>query len=271
MRRKMRAPFRRAAAAALALAAWAPLAHAADAPEASVNLPVRFAGLPVGAMEYTVRVEGDRYTVDGTGRTGGVGRLVSSASSTFRSRGRLGDGRPVPQSHSVSYRDGAKEGTAAIRFRPGARPTASETPPPTPGKSRVPVTDAMLEGALDPTSAMLVPAPPDASAATVCGRTIRVWDARNVFDLALAPQGSNRLADGTPTHVCTVRYTPLGGHSSTSRGVQRFSRNRSIRIEFAPLFPVGAAEGTGLWGLVGFRMKTRFGIVRGRAEGVDGP
>lgn len=253
-------------------AAWSCVAGILAAPAlasgGSVVLPVTFAGLPVGAMEYTVRVKGSDYTIDGQGETGGLGRLASSASSTFRSRGRLGPDAPLPRSHSLAYRDGDKEGSASIRFRAGSIASVKETPPPTPRKDRVPVTKAMLKGAIDPTSAMILPLPADAALAEVCGRTLKISDARNVFTLTFTPDRSVRLKDGTRAHRCAVRYKALGGHRTSSRGVSRFERNRSLRIIYAPL-----ATGSGnrpVWALVGFRMKTRFGIVRGTASGVDG-
>ena len=242
------------------------LVSPALAASGSVTLRATFAGLPVGKMEYTVRLDDGRYTVDGEGATGGVGRLASSASSVFRAKGRLGKAAPVPSNHSVTYRDGKKEGSAAIKFSRGRVVSKSETPPPTPRKDRVPVTDDMVAGAVDPTSALILPAPKDASLASICGRTIKVFDARNVFTLTMAPLKSGKLDDGTRLHTCSVTYRALGGHRASSKAVARFQRNGSMRIGFAPVVTQG---GRAVWGVAAFQVKTRFGRARATAKGIE--
>ena len=137
--------------------------------------------------------------------------------------------------------------------------SATESPPPKPRKDRVAATKAMLQGAIDPISAMIVPAAPKASLKTVCNRTIKVSDARNVFTLVLSPLKSDRLRSGARTHTCAVRYKPLGGHRASSKSVKRFARNRTLRMTFAPLTP-------SVWGVVGFSLKSRYGRVRGSAS-----
>lgn len=250
-------------AAALAIMA---VPVAAEPRSGSVVLPVSFAGLPVGKLEYTVTLDGQRYTIDGRGATGGVGRLASSASSVFRARGRLGANGPVPRSHSLSYRDGKKEGSASIRFSKGQVVSTKETPPPTPRKDRVPVPKGARAGAVDPTSALIVPAAAKADIAAVCARKLKIFDARNLFTLTMRPSRTIRLADGTRAHICAAAYKAIGGHRASSKAVKRFERNRSLSITYAPIVQGGD---TTVWGIVGFRAKTRFGTARGEAKGVD--
>ena len=264
----------RALAISLVLAATAPalavappaLANGTLPKAASVTLPATFAGLPVGKLTYTVSVEGDRYVVSGEGATGGVGRLASSASSVFRAKGQLVGNAPVPSSHSVNYRDGKKEGAAAIKFERGRVVSKSETPPPTPRPDRVPVTDDMITGAVDPTSALILPASADADLAEICDRTIKVFDARNLFTLALAPEKSGRLADGTTVHICRVAYDALGGHRASSKAVARFEKNGSLRLGFSPVAGDGDRS---VWGVSRFEVRTRFGRARAVARGID--
>ena len=231
---------------------------AAFADTATVELGVNLLGLPVGSARYTVTVDGDSYRIEGTGRTGGVGRLASSASSKFSAEGRIADGRVRPASHALSYRDGDKRGSASITFAKGRVASASETPPPKPRKDRVPVTPDMLRGTIDPTSALILAAPHDAKLAELCSRTLRVSDARNVFELTLSPDRSGKLK-GRRTHTCRARYRPLGGHRASSEAVKRVAKNRSLRITYAPL-------ADGVWGVVGFQVRTRVGTARGVAS-----
>jgi hypothetical protein len=68
----------------------------------------------------------------------------------------------------------------------------------------------------------------------VCGQTIKVFDGRQRFNIALTPKRTETLGRGAPkglsarVAVCRVRYEPIGGYRPDHPGVQFMQKTDAV-------------------------------------------
>ena len=232
----------------------------AQAAGGKVSLRLSFAGVPVGKLDYSVKIEGDRYTITGEGGTLGVASVASSAKGRATSSGVLTKDGPVPASHDVDWKDGRKKGRLAMRLT-GGTVTSLDIAPKRKRRNRVKVTDAHKVGVIDPASAMIVPAPRDASGQTVCTRRLVIFDGVNRYDLTLSPARTVRVKTKGyrgPAHVCRAEYRAIAGHKAGRKSLERLQR-ATIEMTYAPL-------SDGVWALHSFKVPTKWGAAAGRAR-----
>ena len=81
----------------------------------------------------------------------------------------------------------------------------------------------------------------------VCNRTLRVFDGKQRFDLALSPKRTEKLGAGAPdglpdtATVCRVAYKPIGGYRRETYAVQFLQESDGIEAWLVPV------EGTGIY------------------------
>jgi Protein of unknown function (DUF3108) len=168
----------------------------------------------------------------------------------------VASGKPQPAAYAFSFEGSSKSGRIDMRFKKSAVTKVTSVPPIQPSPGRVPVTQAQLQGVLDPLSAvMAVTAPIGGKIAGVnpCKRKIPIFDGKQRFDLVLTHLRNEKL-DGAMAFVCKVKYVPISGHKMNKETKFMASTNDIeiwlIPVDEAKIFvpyfvtlptPVGAA------------------------------
>ena len=239
-----------------------PVPASAGSGHVAAKLKLRFAGLPVGRFKYGVTLRDAAYTLSGRTETTGVAKVFAKTEATFSSQGKVSGAAPTPRKHKMRYTSDGKRGSLDMGFQGGALARNKVSPKVKPRKDRVAVKPSHLASVLDPISAVLLPAPVNATLAQVCSRTLPVYDGQNRFDIVLAPKRTvNGSAKGYrgPVHVCAARYRPVSGHRASRDSVKRMAAERRIEIGFAPV------GDSGTWSLFQFRFPTKYGPASGEA------
>jgi hypothetical protein len=243
-----------------ALAALPFLAAAESAAAASLDIEysVSLRGLPIGSARLKADVEGDRYTIDFSGRVKGLVRLFSDGEASASAAGAAADGKLRPAQYSQYWIEDDDDETIRVAFS-GATATDISVEPPVKRPERyVPVTEAHRTDVLDPASAFVWPAPRGVTP-ELCDRTLPIFDGRRRFDLELSFSRTEAFDDGAgsnsgPAVVCAVRYRPIAGHRPNRKSVREMAANEDIEVWMA-------AAGEAMAAPVRIRIGTKFGRV----------
>jgi hypothetical protein len=133
------------------------------------------------------------------------------------------------------------EGTNAIRIgmRGGAVASERVHPPVIPLPDRIPVHEVHRRGVVDPLSAFVLPVDGagDLVQASTCDRTVKIYDGRARYDLALSfgriEQLSVRDYEGAAL-VCRARYNAVAGHRRLPPGEAQ-DGTRDMETWFIPV------------------------------------
>ena len=115
------------------------------------------------------------------------------------------------------------------------------TPQPPEYADRLPVTDADRRGIADPLSAVLIPTKlgGGAMAASDCNRTLKIFDGRRRYNLALSYSRMDKVAldrgYSGPILVCGVVLQPIAGYRADSMIVKYVAGRRNMELWFAPI------------------------------------
>lgn len=235
----------RLAASTLSLALLAAPLQASR--EGGVAYDVTIAGIPIGEAQMTVARENGRYVLTGAAD---VGFLFWGGNGVAVAEGREADGRFLPERYRLSYEGVSRPGAVAIDFEDGA-PARWDREPPIPpeyAEGRTPLAPERLIGALDPLTALAIPAGEGVAPEALCSRILPVFSGYTRFDLALT--GASRVEGGAV--ACAARYVAVAGHRENSSSVERMSRPDALKVALAPI-----AEG--VWGPARIEIATRFG------------
>lgn len=237
---------RRRLALAFASVVLAAGSAAPTAPQRGIGYDLSIAGIPIGSARLAASLDGGRYRIDGWAD---VGFLFWGGRGGAEAEGEAVGGRLQPARYRLSYDGATRPGGVRIEFD-GGRAVRWESFPPPPEEfreGRIAVTEAHLQGVLDPLSALVVPAPADANPESVCRRLLPVFSGYTRFDLELTGTAP------APTGVgCTARYRPVAGHRAGSRSVARMTEPGAFEVALAPI-------GANLWGPARVAVQTRFG------------
>ena len=204
------------------------------------------AGIPIGEATLSVDFHDGGYVLDGTAD---VGFLFWGGQGGARTEGTAQNGVLEPQRYRVAYDGVRRPGRIAIDFEGGRAVRWDRAPEPEGdwADGRTEVAEAHLQGVLDPLSALVIPAPSDAEADTVCRRLLPVFNGYTRFDLELT--GPAAAPEGVG---CAVTYRPVSGHRPDSRGVARMRQPGALEIALAPITDDA-------WGPARVAVQTRFG------------
>lgn len=241
-------------------------AFLAPASAASVDskLSVNFAGLNVAQLRNAYRVEGSRYSIDGTVKTNGFVSIFADTKARFRSSGRFSGTNVVPDAHKLTYSQRRKKGELSLDFSKGNIIDAVVLPKPKKKKDRVPILPEHLKAVLDPISALVFPVSTKDvdNGARICNRTVPLYTGASRINLRFSLKGTRAVEaqgfSGTG-YVCSVRYIPVSGHRPGRKDVRFMVANRDMNVTMVRLGNSNA------YGLFAFRVKTRRGLARGKA------
>lgn len=245
-------------------AALADPAHANDLRH-KTTIGISFLGVPLGDMTMHTRIEDDRYAMSGKFKTNGVVSVVAKTTARFGASGRIDGMQAVPDKHTLSYAQRKYKGSLDVAFQKGDVRDVRSKPAIKYKASEVALKDGDLRAVLDPVSALLFPvaAGDEADGRKICKRSVPVFDGKNRFTLEFEYKSKREAsAEGFkgPVFTCSIRYTPVAGMRMTRKNVKFMRQNRDMEIDLARL---GKSS---VFGLYGFRVKTRRGMAKGTAR-----
>ncbi|MGE3302105.1 MAG: DUF3108 domain-containing protein [Hyphomonadaceae bacterium] len=164
-----------------------------------------------GDFDLRFAVRGERYEATATRRSRGLARTLVGDKQDYRyaANGAVAATRLLPAAYE--HQGGRRNRLVKVAFD-GAAVTTTASPAMSLGEP--PASAAQKEGAIDFLS-FFVAAALAPGADQPCQRTLRVFDGRALFDMALAPAGREKVS--TPAwsgqaYRCSVQYTPIAGY-----------------------------------------------------------
>ncbi|MBO0662639.1 DUF3108 domain-containing protein [Jiella sp. MQZ9-1] len=227
---------------ALAVSAFAAVASAshpaayAQSQTVTTEYGMALLGLIVGKASFDTVMTDNSFSVKGNLSSAGLGRLVSHTGGTSRVSGRVTNSGFLPERYGLDYTSDGKHWQSDVHFRSGrvtftkVSPKRSKNEKP----SYIPVETAQLRSVVDPLSGLMIRTHDPAS---VCRRTLPLYDGWSRLDLRLSPNGTETVAlEGYSGEaaVCNVRIQPVSGYDKSSKGL-KFLESRTIEVWFAPI------------------------------------
>lgn len=200
--RQTRRPGARPALALLAALLATPAA-AGTTLDAQYTLGLR--GVNGGAIAMRATEEGGGYAVSARAQASGLVGALVAYSFEGATRGRVSEGRHVPQTYSETEVDDDERTVATTRFRGTTPRDVTFTPPRDPRPWDI--DPAAQSGVIDPMTALyrvLRPVAPGGA----CAQSYDLFDGRHVSRIALGP--AQAAADGTLR--CAGEYRRLRGY-----------------------------------------------------------
>jgi len=249
------------ALAAAALSAG--VARAAQPVNFEAHFTITMTHVRVGELTWAIYFDEGSYLTSASGKASGVFSVLVNGEGTVTTHGSVADQRLVPDTSraSVSDDDGAYE--VKMTFEKGALPHVSDhgAPPP---KDVVVVTEDLLHDVSDPLSAMLIPYADDAFAKANCDRTLRIFDGRRRYNLALSYKRVDTIkmkrGYAGKALVCNVVLRPIAGYKVGSLLVRYLAGKDDLEMWFAPI------AGAGVMAPVRALMPTMVGTMDIRAD-----
>jgi hypothetical protein len=226
---------------------------------------ISMTGVTIGEIVWLVDIGDTLYTTTATGKASGVLSMLVNGEGSVAAQGSIAADRLNPSSYTSTIAD--EDGTIKLQmiFADGIA-TEQMTPQPPAHVDRVPVTDADRRGAADPLSAVLITTKfgGGVMAAADCNRTLKIFDGRRRYNLALSYNRIDKVAIergySGPILVCGVVLQPIAGYRADSVTVKYIAGRRNMELWFAPI------AGTSIIAPVRVLMPTLIGTLRIQAD-----
>jgi hypothetical protein len=209
---------------------------------APVDLKAHFAvimtHIQVGELTWAVDFADASYRTVARGKASGVFSVLVKGTGAATTDGTFADGHlvPVASRSAVSDEDGVYE--VRMRFDNGVLSRVVDRGAP-PHKERVVVTRNLLHNVADPLSAMLIPFGNNAFAPANCKRTLRIYDGRRRYNLALSYKRLDKVrmkrGYSGKALVCNVVLHPIAGYKVGSLVVRYLAGKDDLEMWFAPI------------------------------------
>ena len=231
--------FRRLALTLATLGAFTPSispANAAGSQTVTTEYGMALIGLIIGKATFDTVIDDRRFSVKGRMSSAGLGSLVSKTGGTSSVSGQLSSRGLSAERYGLDYTSDGKRWKSDVRLRSGRVTTSSVSPKRSRDEkpSYIPVRPSQLTSVVDPLSGLMIRTK---DAASVCRRTLPLYDGWSRLDLRLSSGGTQPLSitgySGNAV-VCKVRVAPVSGYDKKSKGLQ-FLQEQTIELWFAPI------------------------------------
>jgi Protein of unknown function (DUF3108) len=262
---------RRTLGKALVACISAMIGAGAGVAEAPVTMNAHYAvymtHVHVGEITWAVYFSEQTYLASANGKASGVFSVLLKGEGSVTTHGEMtADGRLVPVQviTSITDDDGHDEVKMTFENR-DLKHVQADGPPPKP--DRVRVTPNLLRQVVDPLSAMLIPVDNDAFAHANCDKTLRIFDGRRRYNLALSYKRIEKMqiAHGYSGRVlvCGVVLRAIAGYDPDSLLVRYLAGKDDLELWFAPV------TGRKIIAPVRALMPTLIGTLEIRATGFE--
>ncbi|HEY1474641.1 MAG TPA: DUF3108 domain-containing protein [Pseudolabrys sp.] len=222
-------------------------------------------GVKFGEIVWLIDIGDTLYTTTASGKASGVLSKLVNGEGSVAAQGNIAPDRLNPSSYTSTITDDDGANKLEITFADGVA-TETITPQPPVYADRLPVTDADRRGTADPLSAVLIPTKLGGGtmAASDCNRTLKIFDGRRRYDLALSYGRMDKIeierGYSGPALVCSVVLHPIAGYRADSMMVKYVAGRRNMELWFAPI------AGTSIIAPVRVLMPTLIGTLRIQAD-----
>lgn len=227
--------------AALGLALLAVPAAAAEI-RARAEYMVTMGGTHVANVRLNLTENGAQYSLVLDARITGLAQLVASGTAKATSTGVSGPRGLRAEKFDLLTRAGGEDFTSAITYAGGTVDTFIVTPPIVNNIDRVAIERKHLVTAND----MMAPFVLKGAALDkqLCDRQMPIFTGVERFNLSMKyvkddTATSKRTGYQGPLVLCSVHYTPISGHYTSSEITTYLAGNERILIWFAPLGAAG--------------------------------
>jgi hypothetical protein len=226
---------------ALLLAAAA--APALAAPVSShVSYIVSLGGINIAAVDVELEDDGSRYQMDVAANVTGLGQMVASGTARVNSSGRISGGRLVSEKFDLATRANGEDFSVRIGYAGGNVASFIVDPPILDNNGRVPIERKHLTGVNDFLASFVFKG--GALDKSLCARKMHIFTGVERFDIAMHYAGddvatSQRTGYQGPVVLCSVKYTPVSGHFTTSEITNYLTQSDHILVWYAPLGETG--------------------------------
>jgi hypothetical protein len=226
---------------------------------------ISMTGVSIGEIAWRIEIGETLYSTSASGNASGVLSVLMSGEGAVAAKGSLAADRLNPSSYTSTITDDDGTITLQMTFADGVA-TETITPQPPVHADRVPIADNDRRGVADPLSAVLLPAKlgGGALAASDCNRTLKIYDGRRRYDLALAYGRIDKITVARgysgPILVCSVVLQPIAGYRADSMIVKYVAGRRNMELWFAPI------AGTSIIAPVRVQMPTLIGTLKIQAD-----
>jgi hypothetical protein len=214
----------------------------AAAAETPVNLRAHYdiymTRIRIGEITWAMYFAEQTYQTSANGKASGVFSVLLDGEGSVTTHGAMTDGKLYPAKVTTVVIDDEGRTEVRMTFDNGALKNIDDRGPP-PKPDRIKVTPNLLHDVTDPLSAMLIPVSGDAFAHANCDRTLRIFDGRRRYNLALSYKRTDKM-DAVPTNggkvlVCGVVLRPIAGYDPDSLLVRYLAGKSDLELWFAPV------------------------------------
>ena len=212
-----------------------------------VGYSLQISGFQLAEIDMKGEFNGGTYKLSGSGKSQSLAKLIAKFKGWTQSSGAIVGGKIQSGSYNLDFQMKKKRQSVAMQLASGKVAKLDIYPPEKPSDTRIPITADHRRGVLDPVSAVIVPLPKgDVSEKTLCNRTVKVFDGRHRYDLALTPKRSAAVpaagGQGNATvFVCKVKYLPIAGHKPEAKDTVYWSAVEDMELWLSPIQSAGVA------------------------------
>jgi Protein of unknown function (DUF3108) len=249
------------AAIVAALALLCPPCGSAQAQSLTARYRLALAGIEIGAGDWSVDIDKDRYTAKSSGQLFGMWRVLLGPDISATTHGSFSQGRLAPTSYVANFSSDDTTEDVRMMLRDGVVSEVEAKPPVPASPDRVPIAAADLRGAIDPLTAGLIamPGSGDMLAPAACQRTLPIFDGTHRFDMVMTFKRIDKIKAETgyqgPGIVCGMIYRPLAGYNTGAFRINYLKKVRDMEMWFAPI------AGTRVLAMFRISMPTMLGIA----------
>ncbi|MFO7297048.1 MAG: DUF3108 domain-containing protein [Pseudomonadota bacterium] len=222
----------------LLLCAPAAVADPSTPSKVSARYKIYFNGIEIGSFQFESNSDSAKYSLAGRAKLSALLGILKW-SGALRSEGTLARGEPLPSDYFFRYKSSSDSGSVTMSFDKRRVAETKLEPPPSPSKSRVPLTEEHLKDVFDPMSAVL--AMTTGGLDNPCERKVAVFDGKQRFDIVLTFRRKESIKEAQPSgepavaFVCGVRYIPIAGHKKNNRMVRSLAASEDIEVALRPV------------------------------------
>ena len=230
------------ARASLALALVSCAFAVARAEDLDAAYSIRLIGLPIGVGSVSAHFTGDSYTIEARGKLTGLANMVGHAKGASTGKGAFVGDHISPSAYATTAVNASTTRTIRMSLAGNAVTGVEITPPFDEKPDRIPLSGADTRDIVDPVGAFAIRTGSGAPDASVCQRTLPIFDGWTRFDVALSYVGLKDVSAkgyAGKAVVCSVRYTPIAGHRKDRPATKYMQDNRDMEVWMAP---VGATK-----------------------------
>ena len=248
-------------------------AFTAEGATLTATYVITIRGVTIGRADVKGRFTGKGYAAAINGSTYGISRIVSDARAVLAGSGRIAGTNVVPASYNLETSEDGFETHVRMGMSGGSIVNLQANPGLQDAPDRVPLLGFHKQNVVDPVGAFVVALdrPGDMNGPKACGRTVKVFDGWQRFDIRLAYKETKPVSGSGESYsgdliVCSARYVPVAGHRTSRTSVQYMADNRRLEIWLAPI------AGTNLFVPYHILIGTQIGdlVIRARSFVVSG-